>query len=204
MSWLFDRLCAIAIEDRVEVVLATDVGQAVAVDAHLAADLVELLVRAAGVAQLTVTVASGGEPSLGRLGAARHAVEVDEIADDLAIALAGEMVRRMQSSSELVLRARGGTISLHEAAPGGADDAGNAAWHDGRTVVFATGSPGFGHRLRDAGRTGLGIAVGGVDPEAQVQVDGVGGVLSIVDALVTLRTFAFGGDRSRQVDRLAS
>jgi hypothetical protein len=64
-------------------------------------------------------------------------------------------------------------------------------------TVLATDNPGRSEELRRIGRRGLGIAIGGVDPDAQVHVETFLGVVSIVDALVTLRSFAFGCESIR-------
>lgn len=132
MSWLFDRLCELAVADRIEVILAADVPTDPGDDD--AVDLAEVLLRAAQVPALSVTILPVGERS-----------------------------------------------------PLPADDAGDEV-----RVVFATDRLGHGRDLARVARRGLAIAVGGVDPAASIRVDDVRGVTSILDALVTLRYFAFG------------
>jgi hypothetical protein len=58
--------------------------------------------------------------------------------------------------------------------------------------LFATDARGHSDIFNRLSRRDLGISIGAVDPNASVQVDDIRGVTSIVDALVTLRYFAFG------------
>lgn len=186
MSWLFDRLCEIAVADRVEVVIAAqpaprDIG-----------DLAEVLARVAQVPQVDATVLPAGCAPGTPLGPALRTIDLDDVPTG-ATAVAVERLLRDALDRGDAVRLRGALLELRPAdrSPGT-----TAALADPLvSVVVATDQPSAGDVLRAIERRGLGIAVGGVDPDAQVKMDTFTGVVSIVDALVTLRSFAFGGDQ---------
>ncbi|MEZ5249488.1 MAG: hypothetical protein R2713_09850 [Ilumatobacteraceae bacterium] len=186
MSWLFDRLCEIAVADRVEVVIAaqpapSDIG-----------DLAEVLARVALVPQVDATVLPAGCVPVSPLGPALRFVDLDELPPG-ATAMAVERLVRDALDQADAVRLRG---SLLELRPTDRSPGTTAALADPLvSVVVATDLPTTGEVLRAVERRGLAIAVGGVDPDAQVKMDTFTGVVSIVDALVTLRGFAFGGDQ---------
>jgi hypothetical protein len=173
MSWLFDRLCELATADQVEVVVDVDCR-------HGVHDLIDVLMRAAEVPQLTVAVTGGGV-------AHRIAIDLDDVPGDLRRlafvdcldAQLGEM-----TSSELILRGR--SLTVDRPVERHHDD----RWPT-RRVVASDGRSGL-DRLIGLDRRDLGIAVGAVSPAACLSVDDLLGVTSIIDALVTLRQFAFG------------
>lgn len=185
MSWLFDQLCALATADQVEVVIDIDrsTGPSLGDDAH---DLVDVLQRAADVPQLTVVV-TGGE---GVVGDAPHApvdVDLDDLRPELrrqAVVACLDTQLTRSAASELIVRGR--SISVD------APDARLADPPTGvRRVVATDGTSGL-DRLAALTGGDLGIAVGGVATTADITVDDLLGVTSIIDALVTLRQFSFG------------
>jgi hypothetical protein len=58
--------------------------------------------------------------------------------------------------------------------------------------LFATDAVGHTETFGRLTSRDLGISIGAVDPNAPIQVGGLAGVVAIIDALVTLRYFAFG------------
>jgi hypothetical protein len=188
MSWLFDRLCELAAADEVEVVLAAELVQPPRTDDS--ADLAEVLARAAAVPQLTVWVLPESSPQL--------TLDVCECIDleGCCAAEAEAAVERLLSArrrSDAVLEIRADAAAL---VPRARVDQPLAVRDGTRAVrrLVATDRPGhiemFGHRAS----VDLGIAIGGIDPVATVQVPGVEGAIAVIDALVTLRSFAFGVD----------
>jgi len=206
MSWMFDRLCEIAVADQVEVVIAADVDDRPVT--HDVTDLAEVLARAASVPQLAITLLHSGASPRARLGAELHAVDLQELAPGAAACAAALEIRRHSGDAGTALRVRGTVVALHDTTDDTTDDTSDDTSlrttegmpRDDRAEhrsILATDAPGRTEQLRAVARSGIGIAIGGVDPEAQVRVDTFLGVVSILDALVTLRSFAFGGDRDR-------
>jgi hypothetical protein len=202
MSWLFDRLCEIAVADEVEVVLAAALDGPRRDDG---ADLAEVLVRAAAVPQLTCWVRPRDQPPRAAAGPVLRADDLDGLTSDEAVAAVASALRDQRSVPGSVVQVRGDTVSLHAA------DGEHDGRHDlrhrydrcdrrDRRLVVATDAGGRGEYLAEAGTSGLAIAVGGAEPAAQVRVDDVAGVVAIVDALVTLRVFAFGGQLEAVAD----
>jgi hypothetical protein len=193
MSWLFDRLCEIAVADQVQVVVAArhEPGER--------DDLVDVLTRLALVPDAEITVLPAGHPPCTALGPSMQQVELTgpvgaDRAPTGASAVVGRLLRDATERG-LALQLQGARAALRTTA----DAHGHAReLGDGRAaLVVATDRPGTGELLRLASRRGLGIAVGGVDPQAAVVMDGFLGVVSILDALATLRGFACGGDHHR-------
>lgn len=198
MSWPFARLCELAVADRVEVVVAASHGP------DERRELAEVITRLALVPAAETTVLPGGHPPGAVLGPPLQLVELTGTgAVDRAPASASAVVEQLlQDATErgLALRLEGARAALRTVADARGDAptgrAGAAA------LVVATDRPGTGELLREASRSGLGIAVGGVDPQAAVTMDDFFGVVSILDALATLRGFACGADpRSDQLLR---
>jgi len=205
MSWMFDRLCEIAVADQVEVLIAADIDDRPVT--HDAADLAEVLARAAGVPQLAITLVHSGASPRATLGAELESVDLEQLAPDDATCATATAIEWHRNDAGTALRVRGTVVALHETTDALHETADET--NLGRTIdlardqgaerrsVVATDAPGRTEQLRAASRSGIGIAIGGVDPEAQVRVDSFIGVVSILDALVTLRAFAFGGDGER-------
>ena len=187
MSWLFDRLCEIAVADEVEIVVSAKVDDP--------DDLGEVLVRAANVPQLTIVLAPAAEVPTVRFGRVVQSIDIEDVGYAHAVETAVAAIGKYSPAADTALRVRGNIIASHEIC----SDQVRAFDDEARRVVLITDAPGFGVHLRAAGRLGLGISVGGVDPEAQVRVAHAAGAISIIDALVALRTFAFGGDRDNDV-----
>ncbi len=190
MSWLFDRLCEIAVADQVDVVAAAGLSPPESGDAS---DWNEVLLRASSVPQLMVTTLPAWAPPNAALGPQVYSVDLSEVPlGDGADVIAG-LVHDAATRGHAVV-VRGEHVGVRrvgrETRPLLPDQ--------GRRLVVATDLPGQRTVFEDLGRLGLGIAVGGVDPGAHVHVSSFPGVTSIVDALVTLRMFAFGGDRERE------
>jgi hypothetical protein len=185
MSWMFDRLCEIAVADEVEVIVAVSPTDRRAVD-----EWSDVLARASTLPQLGVTTMPAGAPPSASLGPEVQAVDVDDCAAGAVV----DAMRRCLVEADrraMSVRLSGGRAAVRPIAATASD----VVSHPAHRLVVATDLPGNGELLRTAGRHGLGVTVGGVDPEAQVEVDSFLGVVSIVDALVTLRMFAFGADR---------
>ena len=198
MSWLFDRLCEIAVADQVHVMLCADVDAASVHD--VSTDLAEVLARAAAVPQLTMMLLPNDAPLPVVTRRVLRTVDLEEIEPGGAVDEIAETLRRQRRVPSTGVRLRGPELSLIEIGAGGygALPAADADLADHRSVL-ATDVAGRSMELRRVGRRGLGIAIGGVDPDAQVRVETLLDVVSIVDALVTLRSFAFGCDSIRPV-----
>ena len=196
MSWLFDRLCEIAVADQVQVMLCADVDAASSPD--VSTDLAEVLARAAAVPQLTMMLLPNDAPLPVVARRVLSTVDLEEFAPGGAVDEIAEALRRQRQVPSTGVRLRGPKLSLIEIGAGGDGappaDVGDLADH---RSVLATDVAGRSTELRRIGRRGLGIAIGGVDPDAQVRVETLLDVVSIVDALVTLRSFAFGCDSIR-------
>jgi hypothetical protein len=196
MSWLFDRLCELAAADEVEVILAADVAHAARTDDS--ADLTEVLARAAGVPQMSVWVlpAPSAQPTLD----VRECIDLEGCGAEEAEAAVGRLLSARRSVNAVL------EISTHAAAlfPHARIDHLLAVPDGTRAMrrLVATDRPGhvemFGHRPS----LDLGIAIGGVDPVAAVQVPQVEGAIAVIDALVTLRSFAFGVDAEPTIGSL--
>ena len=195
MSWLFDRLCLLAAADHVEIIIdAATVDEPRRDDSN---DLADVLLRAAHVPQLTVwmlapTVDVSAPPG------SYETVDLEALDGPSAQHEVRRLLAARDGSNDLALHIRADTISLvpsHRAAHELLGIATGAAVDVRR--LFATDQPGYTDMFERLKQHGLGIAIGGVDPQATVQVSDVMGAVSIVDALVTLRSFAFGasGDR---------
>lgn len=186
MSWLFDRLCEIAVADEVEVIVAVSTS----VDGRVLDEWSEVLARASAVPQLGITTMPAGTPPTGGLGPEVQAIDTDDCAPGAVV----EALRRMLVEADrraMAVRVIGSRAAIRPVSIGSSSVTPNAV----HRLVVATDLPGNGELLRAAAVHGLGVAVGGVDPDAQVEVESFLGVVSIVDALVTLRMFAFGTDR---------
>ena len=186
MSWLFDRLCEVAVADEVEIVVA---ASTIVPGAHDGSDdFCEVLARAAGVPQLTATVLPRDVPPDSSFGRVLRTVDLDELEFERASEAIAVAVRQQQGLARAALRVRGNSVTLHDVGEGVTAGSANRS----RRVVLATDMAGWSEQLREAGGQGLGITIGGTDPAAQVKVQDFVGVVSILDALVTLRMFAFG------------
>ena len=186
MSWLFDRLCEISVADRVDIVLPSPPDDDTSIDDST--DLVDLLVRAASVPQLTVTLLPRDMVPTGAVGRQLRSIDLDDLPVAGAMEATRDVLDELRTLSRTALRVRADTVSLHDVAacetPPICDQR--------QRLVVATDLPGWADHFRSASATGLGISIGGTDPSAQVQVPSFIGVVSILDALVALRTFAFG------------
>jgi hypothetical protein len=192
MSWMFDRLCEIAVADEVEVIAAVSPLD----DPHALDEWSEVLARASTVPQLGVTTMPPGVPPSAVLGPELRAVDLEDCGAGAVV----DVMRRSLVDADrraMAVRVWGGRAAIRTIADGSSSISLDAS----RRLVVATDLAGSGDLLRDAGRHGLGVAVRGVDPDAQVKVDSFLGVVSIIDALVTLRMFAFGADRDAGSDR---
>jgi hypothetical protein len=58
--------------------------------------------------------------------------------------------------------------------------------------IFATDRPGHESALKEVAIDGLAVSIGNVAPFAGIKVDPVGGFVSLLDALVTLREIEYG------------
>ena len=182
MSWLFDRLCDLATADQVEIVVDVDRRHRSPTSSSSAGeqDLISVLLRAAEVPQLTVVVTGGGV-------ADRIAIDLDDVHVDLrrlALVDCLDAQSGETMSSELIVRGR--SLSVDRPVEHHHDPASPT-----RRMVASDGRGGL-DRLVGLDRRDLGIAVGAVSPDACLSVDDLLGVTSILDALVTLRQFAFG------------
>ncbi|MBI5087295.1 MAG: hypothetical protein HZB15_00040 [Actinobacteria bacterium] len=190
MSWLFDRLCALAGADRVDVIVAADVSESIRSGADC--DLVDVLVRASTVPQLTVWLlptVTHRQISL----ELSESVDLDLLSADGARTAVERLLLTQSRLRDGVLQVEARTISL------GPGDRAARALHDimahepGDTGhLFATDHPQYEEVFGHLERCGLGVAIGGVDPRAAVSVPDSAGAVAIVDALVLLRSFAFG------------
>ncbi|MFN8024249.1 MAG: hypothetical protein U0Q03_22160 [Acidimicrobiales bacterium] len=195
MSWLFDRLCEIAVADHVQVVVAA------AHEPGERRDLVEVLARLALVPGAETTVLPAGHAPCTALGPSLQQVELTgPVGADRAPAGASAIVERLlhhATERGLALQLQGARAAVRTIA----DAHGHAhvadVAHEATALVVATDQADTSGLLRHAGRRGLGISVGGIDPQAAVTMDGFLGVVSILDALATLRGFACSGDRLR-------
>lgn len=185
MSWLFDRLCALATADQVEVVIDVDRsrGPSLGDEAH---DLVDVLQRAADVPQLTVVV-TGGEGAGLDVPPTTVTVDLDDLRPELrrqAIVACLDTQLARPVTSQLIVRGR--SVSVDAPTDRRCD-----ALTGVRRVVATDGTSGLDHLAALTGDD-LGIAVGGMAAAADISVDDLLGVTSIIDALVTLRQFSFG------------
>ncbi len=183
MSWLFDRLCELAVADEIEVVLA------VAIDAPRdRSDWADVLARVSTVPQLVATAMPPGAAPMHVLGPPTCRVDLDERPVSAASSVLARLALQAGAQGQ-ALQVRGECVTLRPVAPGVRSDLG----HQGVPTVVAADTPGHGLVFERVGPRGLSISVGGVDPLAQMNMASVAGVISVVDALVTLRSFAFGG-----------
>ncbi len=198
MSWLFDRLCAVAVADRVEVVVAADVT------APAWHDLADVLVRAAALPQVTSwVVPTRPRPRPADVaGSPRAAIDLDGREHAAAMAIVRDVLDDATTRGAMV-RLAGSSVEHRPGEPR-IDDLVRAIVERDRAAardapgeirwLFATDQAGCTDLFERLTARDLGIAVGGLDPAASVKVDDGPGVVSIVDALVTLRQFAFGAD----------
>ena len=196
MSWLFDRLCEIAVADQVHVMLCADVDEASLRDDS--PDLAEVMARASVVPQLTMLLVPNTAPMPVATRRVLRAVDLEELDAGCVVEAIAVAIRQQRQIPSTGVRLRGPELSLVEIGEGsGSAPAGDVADRPDHRSVLATDVAGRSTELRRIGRRGLGIAIGGVDPEAQVRVESFLGVVSIIDALVTLRSFAFGCESVR-------
>ena len=190
MSWLFDRLCELAAADRVEVIIAADISEPPQTDDS--ADFADVLLRASQVPQLTVWVVGvrgQHQTSLGR----GEPVELDVLTEECARSAIQRLLRAQQRSDGDVLQIESNTTALVPSQRAEramldltTNDPTDVRW------LFATDRAGHTEVFGHLAQHGLGIAIGGIDPNAAVKVPDMMGAIAIVDALVTLRSFAFG------------
>ena len=127
-----------------------------------------------------------------------------------ALAEIEQLLERQRGSAGTVIRVSLGTITLHtEPCAHRQLDALALSTDIHHRRLFATDAPGQSEIFRSLSTRDLGIAIGAVDPNASIAVGDINGVTSIVDAVVTLRYFAFGMNdvheetaARRDVDRL--
>ena len=186
VSTLFDRLCELAAADRVTVLLAVDTR--VASGRSSTFELHEVLARAAEVPRLDVWIVP--PPSSAAHVEDTMVVDVDLItlgAED-RLDLVAAAVAALATGRSASLHIDDGVLSTGRAA---AADARLAAGRDlGRGVMVATDRPGWSEQLAVARDRGLAVSVGCVDAAASFTVGDVDVVVSMLDALVVLRSFA--------------
>lgn len=110
--------------------------------------------------------------------------------DDGALTMS-EVLERAASSPKLrvsILSPDEGMASVERliAPNAGVDEQGSSAMR----CVIASDRADFGPLFGRVSRTGLGIAIGGVHPDASIKVDALPAATSIIDALITLRNVA--------------
>lgn len=193
MSLLFDRLCELAVAERVEVVIFCDTTERTN-DGSLS--IAEVLARAAAAPQLGVTIlpitAAAPLKSLARNEF--HCIDVREAGD--AINAIQRMTITHRRRNDAVIVARDNTVALQV---GNSLEFDIDRWSQETNTkwVVVSDKPDFRGMFERLTRRGLGVAVGGAETDAGIRVDDLPGVVAIVDALVTLRTAAFGATTSQ-------
>ncbi|MGD9997348.1 MAG: hypothetical protein AB7L17_03745 [Ilumatobacteraceae bacterium] len=192
MSWLFDRLCEIAAADRVEIVVLADTSSACEPGSSCDTDLAEILLRAARVPQLTTWVLP--RRSQARLPAlpAPRSIDLDELDPERRLDAMQRLLAGQRAWADAALMVLGDEAVLANDRPSTCEVARRTEGLGELRRVFATDEAGYGEQLRALVDRGLGVSIGGVDPDAPVQVADLIGLASILDALVALRHFAFG------------
>ena len=112
MSWLFDRLCEIAVADQVHVMLCADVDEASLRDDS--PDLAEVMARAAVVPQLTMMLL----PNTAQLPVAAHrvlrTVDLEELDRGCVVEAIAVAIRQQRNLPSTGVRLRGPELSLVE------------------------------------------------------------------------------------------
>lgn len=191
VSWLFDRLAELAIADRVEVVVGLDIAQHVAEPGSI--DVAELIVRAARLASTTMLLLPI-HPNETALALERAQVVDLETTDRGSLgAMVAEMLAAQRRHCGAVVRVESGRLSLEpygrlpdrERRGIDSDDSGTGCW------IFVREDSTAHLDLDELGPPALRISIGSLDPNANVTIRDASGFVSLLDAFVTLREFAF-------------
>lgn len=189
MSWLFDRLCELAVADRVDVVVHAAVP---AQTDDETVRLAELLVRAARARQFSMSILHPGPargPEEGDI-----VVDLELLGDDDAEDAAAALVPPASGGGWFV-RVEQGVLVVHEAAITSIAPVADPSRRDTavrRCVI--TDRADTEQSLAFLRSSDLGIAVSKVPLPGVHVVDNAADLLVMLDALVVLRHVAFGTD----------
>lgn len=190
MSWLFDRMCELAAADQLTVVIAADTAVPSDDDAI---GLAEVMRRASEIPEIAIWVLPAeytAEPTSTDAG---ECVDLAELSESAALAKIERLLAHQRGSASVAIRVSLGTIALYtERCSHRELDALTQSTDFNHRRMFATDAASHSEVFGRLSAHDLGIAIGAVDPNASIEVSGFGGVISIVDAIVTLRYFAFG------------
>ncbi|MEX1105990.1 MAG: hypothetical protein WEB78_07310 [Ilumatobacteraceae bacterium] len=181
-------MCEIAIADEVEIVISAQVGEEWLISDSCG--LADVVARAADVPQLVIRILPSDVVPTVSAGRTVHSIDLDDLDDAAAIDVVARGLSEHRHMADTALEVCGNVAAFRTICTDEANSFDDRASH----VVFITDAPGMGAHLAAAGRRGLGVAVGGMDPLAPMRVDHAVGAVSIIDALVALRAFAFGGE----------
>lgn len=195
---LFDRLCDLAVADHVVAsVSLTDS----AVDETVGRELADLLIRAARTRQLDLVIEfDHGDAAVSRrvdpVSFDPVSIDPDDIAPaHLAATVSAEVTARLSAyanhgAPSFLAHARSGRISLGAVSSSLPDHGGDHPWD--LRWLFATDRPADDDVVARLAERDLAIAVDCAVTHGAHQVTGVAGLLAVLDALVTLRSYAFG------------
>jgi hypothetical protein len=188
---MLDEISDVAQSDRVEVLVVADLVEG----AHGtgAVDLADLLVRAAHLPGLSLQF-------LSRNSSASTMPVTSQDSIDLAMVRLSAGARRVRSmlrtyqrhcGAVLLVEQRVVTLSAFGRLPEPTPEL-DFIEASGVRRVFATDQPGYDRALREVAIDGLAVSIGGVAPFATIKVDPVGGFVSLLDEIVSLREIEYG------------
>lgn len=188
MSTLFDRLCDLAAQEHLTVILAADTRRSSGVADRI--DLAEVLARAADVERLDLWIVSLPTTRSGA-DTAMPEVRLTELDDETRLRAAAAAIDAIETGGPSTLHLVNGTMSVTGASP--MDARSSAGRAHGRGLMVATDRPGWSEQLADARERGVAVSIGGFDASAAFTVEDISGVVSMLDALVVLRSAASDG-----------
>jgi hypothetical protein len=192
VSWLFDRMCELAAADQLSVVIAADTAEPSGADGDFIG-LAEVIRRASEIPQMTIWLIPGRHTPATTDAGAGECVDLAALSESAALAEIERLLAHHREFAGTVIRVSLGTIALHTDRRSHRElDALAPGTDVNHRRLFATDAAGHGETFGRLSARDLGIAVGAIDPKASIEVAGISGVTSIVDALVTLRYYAFG------------
>lgn len=195
MSWLFDRLCELAVADRVDVVVHAEVP---ATTADESVRLADLLVRSARARQFSLSII---RPGIAQASSeADIVVDLELLAREDAEDAVGALVPPSTTSGWFA-RVEQGVVVVREGhvPPNTLLDDRHHRDQGLRRCVASTCTD-TDELLSGLGALDLGIVIGG-DPHPGLHVvDDAADLLIVLDALVVLRHVAFGTDAQPEPD----
>jgi hypothetical protein len=188
MSWVLEEITDVALDERVEIVVLADLVEAPAGSG--AVNLADLLVRAAHMPGLSLQFFSRNSSASTMPLTSKDSVDLTMVRLSAGATKVSAMLRTYQRHRGAVLSVsqRFVTLSAFGRLPEPTPEPDFVDSHEA-SRVFATDRP---DTLRDIAINGLTVSIGNVAPFANVTVEPIGGFVSLLDAIVSLREIEYG------------